>query len=108
MHPGSILTPLQRHIPREEQLAQGWITSEGEPAPGFKTPAQGAATAVGPPPPPCSRGTAERTARTATSPTPPPATTCSSAGSSPGALDPAQAARLWDLSSELTGLNAFA
>jgi hypothetical protein len=29
-------------------------------------------------------------------------------GVKPWALDPAQAARLWDLSSELTGLNAFA
>ncbi|NUP26226.1 MAG: SDR family NAD(P)-dependent oxidoreductase, partial [Nocardia sp.] len=46
VHPGSILTPLQRHIPRTEQLAQGWLTEDGDPAAGFKTPAQGAATAV--------------------------------------------------------------
>jgi NAD(P)-dependent dehydrogenase (short-subunit alcohol dehydrogenase family) len=44
--PGLIITPLQRHVPRAEQIALGWIDEQGRPGPGFKTPAQGAATIV--------------------------------------------------------------
>jgi len=47
VHPGGILTDLQRHLPRREMMALGWVDSEGEPArDGFKTPEQGAATQV--------------------------------------------------------------
>lgn len=46
VHPGSIITPLQRHIPRDQQIEMGWIDGDGVPSPSFKTPAQGAATAV--------------------------------------------------------------
>ncbi|MET9064504.1 SDR family NAD(P)-dependent oxidoreductase [Streptosporangium sandarakinum] len=108
VHPGSILTPLQRHIPRAEQIAQGWITQEGRQADGFKTPAQGAATAVW----------------AATSPLldeyggaycqdcdiAEPATTDDMliGGVKPWAIDPGSASRLWALSSELTGLDCFA
>jgi NAD(P)-dependent dehydrogenase (short-subunit alcohol dehydrogenase family) len=45
VHPGGILTPLQRHLPREEMVALGWIDDQGNLlAQGFKTPEQGAAT----------------------------------------------------------------
>ena len=44
--PGGIMTPLQRHLPREEQVAMGWFDAEGKPMVGFKTPAQGASTSV--------------------------------------------------------------
>jgi NAD(P)-dependent dehydrogenase (short-subunit alcohol dehydrogenase family) len=45
--PGGILTPLQRHLPREEQMALGWVDADGKLlAKGFKTPAQGASTSV--------------------------------------------------------------
>jgi NAD(P)-dependent dehydrogenase (short-subunit alcohol dehydrogenase family) len=44
--PGGIMTPLQRHLPREEQIAMGWIDEEGNVASGFKTPEQGASTSV--------------------------------------------------------------
>ena len=44
--PGGIMTPLQRHLPREEMVAMGWMTEEGVLAKGFKTPAQGASTSV--------------------------------------------------------------
>src|SRR3954468_18818000 len=50
LHPGGILTPLQRHLPREEMVALGWIDENGDPTPEaasqFKTPEQGAATEV--------------------------------------------------------------
>ncbi|HZZ70042.1 MAG TPA: oxidoreductase [Phenylobacterium sp.] len=44
--PCGIFTPLQRHLPHEEQVAMGWYDAEGKPAVGFKTPAQGASTSV--------------------------------------------------------------
>jgi NAD(P)-dependent dehydrogenase (short-subunit alcohol dehydrogenase family) len=44
--PGGIMTPLQRHLPREEMIAMGWMDENGVLATGFKTPAQGASTSV--------------------------------------------------------------
>ncbi len=44
--PGGIMTPLQRHLPREEMIAFGWIDEAGTVAKGFKTPEQGASTSV--------------------------------------------------------------
>jgi NAD(P)-dependent dehydrogenase (short-subunit alcohol dehydrogenase family) len=44
--PGGIMTPLQRHLPIEEQRAMGWIDENGKVRDGFKTPAQGASTSV--------------------------------------------------------------
>jgi NAD(P)-dependent dehydrogenase (short-subunit alcohol dehydrogenase family) len=50
VHPGGIMTPLQRHLKKEEMVAAGWIDETGEVSaaakPFFKTPEQGAATAV--------------------------------------------------------------
>ncbi|HEY2659429.1 MAG TPA: oxidoreductase [Caulobacteraceae bacterium] len=50
--PGGIMTPLQRHMPREEMITMGWIDEAGNVAQGFKTTEQGASTsawaAVGP------------------------------------------------------------
>ena len=44
--PGGIMTPLQRHLPVEEQRAMGWIDESGKVRDGFKTPAQGASTSI--------------------------------------------------------------
>ncbi|GAA2253557.1 SDR family NAD(P)-dependent oxidoreductase [Streptomyces atrovirens] len=109
LHPGGILTPLQRHLPRQEMVDRGWIDEQGDPLnpEGFKTPQQGAATQVwaatsarldgmgglyledcdvaGP-----ARSDDART------------------GVKDWAVDPEQAARLWELSARLTGVNAFA
>jgi NAD(P)-dependent dehydrogenase (short-subunit alcohol dehydrogenase family) len=46
VHPGGIVTPLQRHLTMEEQVAMGWIDAEGNVNPRFKTVEQGAATSV--------------------------------------------------------------
>lgn len=50
VHPGGIMTPLQRHLKKEEMVAAGWIDENGDIAeaakPIFKTTEQGAATAV--------------------------------------------------------------
>jgi NAD(P)-dependent dehydrogenase (short-subunit alcohol dehydrogenase family) len=44
--PGGIMTPLQRHLPMEEQIAFGWIDASGKVRDGFKTTEQGASTSV--------------------------------------------------------------
>jgi len=45
VHPGGILTPLQRHLPKEEMIALGWLNADGSPSSlaqeQFKTPEQG-------------------------------------------------------------------
>lgn len=47
VHPGGILTELQRHLTRREMMRLGWVDEDGEPAnDAFKTPQQGAATSV--------------------------------------------------------------
>ncbi len=50
VHPGGIFTPLQRHLPKEEMIALGWLGDDGEPSElakqGFKTPEQGASTTL--------------------------------------------------------------
>lgn len=46
VHPGGIMTNLQRHLPKEEMIAMGWMDQEGNLNPLFKTPEQGAATSV--------------------------------------------------------------
>jgi len=46
VHPGGIMTALQRHMPEQEILDRGWRDADGTPNPAFKTPEQGAATSV--------------------------------------------------------------
>jgi NAD(P)-dependent dehydrogenase (short-subunit alcohol dehydrogenase family) len=46
VHPGGIMSGLQKFVPREEQLAMGWIDEAGNINARFKTPEQGAATSI--------------------------------------------------------------
>ena len=46
VHPGGIMTNLQRFLPLEEQIAMGWVDDAGNVNKMFKTPEQGAATSV--------------------------------------------------------------
>lgn len=50
VHPGGIMTPLQRHLPEEEMVAMGWKAADGSIPPMvaamFKSTAAGAATSV--------------------------------------------------------------
>ena len=104
LHPGGILTPLQRHLSREEQTGLGWVDSNGNPLVDFKTTEQGAATTVWAATSPQLDGLGGvfledvEVARVSTDAQP---------GVRPYAVDPEQAAWLWDLSAELTGVNAF-
>lgn len=107
LHPGSILTPLQRHIPHDEQLTQGWITADGRPADGFKTPAQGAATAVWAATSPLLDGHGGAYCQDCDIAEPATTDDMLTGGVKPWATDPAAAARLWALSGDLTGLDSF-
>ncbi|TWD84218.1 NAD(P)-dependent dehydrogenase (short-subunit alcohol dehydrogenase family) [Kribbella amoyensis] len=103
LHPGGILTPLQRHLERDEMVGYGWIDADGNP--GFKTPAQGAATQVWAATSPQLEGQGGvfcedcEIAEVSTGDAP---------GVRPYAIDPTSARRLWELSADLTGVNAFA
>lgn len=44
--PGGIMTPLQRHLPREEMIAFGWMDENGKVNDRFKSTEQGASTSV--------------------------------------------------------------
>ncbi len=46
VHPGGIVTPLQRHLTMEEQVAMGWFDAEGNVNAAFKSVEQGAATSI--------------------------------------------------------------
>ena len=50
VHPGGILTPLQRHLQKEEMVALGWIDENGSPSEMaknfFKSTSQGASTTL--------------------------------------------------------------
>ncbi|MGW5732770.1 MULTISPECIES: SDR family NAD(P)-dependent oxidoreductase [Streptomyces] len=104
VHPGSILTPLQRHIPREEQIAQGWMSADGTPARGFKSPAQGAATAVWAATSPLLDGHGGAYCQDCDVAEPATTQDMLIGGVKPWATDPEAAARLWHLSTRLTGL----
>ncbi|KJK56636.1 SDR family NAD(P)-dependent oxidoreductase [Saccharothrix sp. ST-888] len=109
VHPGSILTPLQRHLSREEQRAAGWIDEDGNLAdPTFKSPEQGAATQVWAATSPLLAGLGGLYCENCdvaelTTEQDPPLT-----GVRAHATDPEQAARLWELSAGLAGIDAFA
>ena len=66
--PGSILTPLQRHLSQREMVDAGWIDEDGNGVdPSFKTPNRVPRHKSGPPPHRNSPTGAASTARTATS-----------------------------------------
>jgi len=116
VHPGVILTQLARHLSDEELTALGLVKEDGSFADFFRTPEQGAATQVWAATSPrlaglggvycedCdiaeitepdqAAGEAEVAGLTS--------------GVRPYAVDPEAAARLWELSAGLTGVDAFA
>lgn len=110
VHPGGIMTELQRHLPREEMMAAGWIDSGGKVDPRFKSPAQGAATATWAATSPQLAGMGGVYCEDCdiAEPTDPGSPMARFAGVDPHAVDPADAAKLWTLSAALTGINAFA
>ncbi|MFI0943015.1 SDR family NAD(P)-dependent oxidoreductase [Streptomyces sp. NPDC021020] len=109
LHPGGILTPLQRHLEKSEMIERGWIDEDGKVLnPGmFKSPQEGAATQVWAATSPQLDGLGGvyledcDIAEPARADGP-------RGGVRDYAVDSEQAARLWALSAELTGVDAFA
>lgn len=100
VHPGGIMTNLQRHMDPAEPLRRGWIDENGVPNPAFKTPAEGASTSVLLAASPLVDGVTGRYFEDANEAVP-------FDESQPGrgvkayALDPASADRLWEVSEKL-------
>ena len=100
--PGGIMTPLQRHLPIEEQRAMGWLDEHDQPVEGFKDTEQGASTSVWAAVAPELEGVgglyledcAQARPWSADSPR---------EGVRDHALDPLSADRLWELSLQTTG-----
>lgn len=109
VHPGVIATPLQRHIGEDEMRRLGWIDAEGKPAiPDLKTPEQGAATTLWAATSPRLEGLGGRYCEDVDIAAWFVPGNEGRAGVKPHALDPDEAARLWDYSARLTGVDAFA
>jgi NAD(P)-dependent dehydrogenase (short-subunit alcohol dehydrogenase family) len=110
VHPGGIMTELQRHLPREEMIAAGWMTEDGIVNAQFKSAEQGAATSVWAATSPLLQGMGGVYCEDCdiAEPTDPGSASARVRGVNAHAIDPDAAARLWALSAELTGVNAFA
>jgi len=105
LHPGKIFTPLQRYLTVSEMTDEGWLHADGAPAdPTFKSIEQGAATQVWAATSPLLSDLGGLycedcdIASIANDNQPFVGVKCY-------ATDPEQAARLWDISARLTGVN---
>jgi NAD(P)-dependent dehydrogenase (short-subunit alcohol dehydrogenase family) len=100
--PGGIMTPLQRHLKREEMEQFGWIDADGKVAEGFKTPEQGASTSVWAAVGPELEGIGGKYLENCGE-APPFDKSNPRIGVMPHAIDPEAAEKLWALSVETTG-----
>ncbi|WP_251091725.1 SDR family NAD(P)-dependent oxidoreductase [Streptomyces sp. Caat 7-52] len=105
LHPGKIMTGLQREMSRQEQIDRGWVDDHGNViGAGFKTPSQGAATGLWAATSPLLDGRGglylEDCDVTRVSA---PAEPMDDGGVREYAVDPEAAARLWGLSAAATG-----
>ena len=108
VHPGGIMTPLQRHLSREEMQASGWIDEDGKVLVEFKTPEQGAATTVWAATSPQLEGMGGVYCADCDIADVVESIQPGGGGVMAHAVDPDQAARLWEVSANLTGVDAFA
>jgi len=104
VHPGAIMTDLQRSLPVEEQVAMGWITADGVVNPLFKTIEQGAATTVWAATSPQLAGLGGLYCEDCDVARAVPREDKGPAGVRPWAVDHDAAAQLWALSEQLTGV----
>ena len=109
IHPGGILTNLTRHIDNAELAKLGWVDEQGRPVdPSLKTPEQGASTQVWAATSPQLNGLGGVYCENCDIAEPVADDDPRREGIRSYAIDPTQAARLWTLSAELTGVDAFA
>lgn len=100
VHPGGIMTGLQKFLPNEEMQAMGWFKEDGTVLDIFKNPAQGAATSVWAATAPVLKGKGGMYLEDCNQGVPAEPTNRAS-GYSPHIADAAQALRLWDVSEKL-------
>lgn len=110
VHPGGIMTELQRHLPKEEMVAAGWMDAEGNLREGFKTPEQGAATSVWAAASDALGGAGGVYCEDCdiANPTDKNSPLARYQGVDAHAIDKDEATKLWKVSAEMTGVNAFA
>jgi NAD(P)-dependent dehydrogenase (short-subunit alcohol dehydrogenase family) len=111
VHPGGILTPLQRHLSTEEMVDMGWIDADGNQLETrFKTPEQGASTSTWAATSPALDGLGGVYCEDAdiAAPTDVGGPDARVRGVDDHAIDREQAARLWEVSAALTGVDALA
>ncbi|MHC1481211.1 SDR family NAD(P)-dependent oxidoreductase [Frateuria aurantia] len=109
LHPGKILTPLQRHLGQDEMIAAGWLDAHGQPAdPSFKSVQQGAATQVWMATSPQLAGIGGVYGEDCDIAVLAGGNSASTVGVQPYAIDPREAERLWAWSAEQTGLDVGA
>ncbi|MEI2278898.1 SDR family NAD(P)-dependent oxidoreductase [Paenarthrobacter ilicis] len=108
VHPGGIMTELQRHLPKEEMVAAGWMDQEGNVREGFKTPVQGAATSVWAATSPALDGKGGVYCEDCdiANPTDKESPLARYQGVDAHAVDREDAKKLWELSAGLTGMDA--
>lgn len=106
LHPGRILTDLVRYLDRRELIDVGMIDASGRVAGEAKTPEQGAATQVWAATSPQLDGLGGVYLEDCDIAEPAPADGARS-GVKGYAVDPVLAERLWAVSAQLTGVNAF-
>lgn len=109
LHPGAIMTPLQRHLPQEEMIAMGWVDEDGNVNEMFKSTTQGATTTLW-----CATSSQldgmggvyceDCDVADVSDPNDPSARF---SGVFEHAIDHEEAERLWGLSAELTGVDAI-
>jgi NAD(P)-dependent dehydrogenase (short-subunit alcohol dehydrogenase family) len=108
VHPGGILTPLQRHLSQEEMRASGWFDDEGNVVAEFKTPEQGAATSVWAATSPQLDGQGGVYCSDCDIADVVESIEAGGGGVIAHAVDRDQATRLWEVSAQLTAVDAFA
>lgn len=104
VHPGGIMTDLQRFMPEEEKRAMGWIDEHGVVNERFKTPSQGAATSVWCAANPQLDGKGGVYCEDCDIAVAVPSDSQEWRGVRPWAIDPALADKLWALSERMTGV----
>jgi NAD(P)-dependent dehydrogenase (short-subunit alcohol dehydrogenase family) len=110
VHPGGIMTPLQRHLPPEEMIAMGWVDADGNVNEHFKSTTQGASTTLWCATSPQLDGMGGVYCEDGDIAAPFDASDPMARAKfvMDHAVDPDAATRLWSLSVELTGVDAFA
>jgi NAD(P)-dependent dehydrogenase (short-subunit alcohol dehydrogenase family) len=103
VHPGGIMTELQRDMSQEEIRAFGWVDAEGRVNERFKTPEQGAATSVWCATSPMLAGGGGVYCEDCNVAKAVPADDSTFSGVRPWAIDPDAAKRLWTMSEKMLG-----